>query len=65
MAGKQRACLSNFTRRFNSTSIASVKRSDYLIETSEVAELIAKDDSNLRIINATFWPPGSPIDGEL
>ena len=65
MAVKHNTCLSNFTRRFNSTSLTSVKRSDYLIETSEVAELIAKGDSNLRIINGTFWPPGSPIDGEL
>ena len=62
MAVKQRTCLSNFIiRRFTS----SVKRSDYLIETNEVAELIAQDDANLRIINATFWPPGSPTDGEL
>ena len=44
MAGKQNTCISNFTRRFNSTSLTSVKRSDYLIETSEVAELIAKGD---------------------
>ena len=47
------------------SAISAPERSKYLIETDEVAALIEEGNANLRIINASFYPPGGPIDGEL
>lgn len=51
--------LSQYARCYFST------RSNFLIETSEVQELIAKNDPNVRFVNASWYLPGGKIDAKV
>ena len=44
---------------------SSSNRAKYLIETSEVADLIQSADPKLRFINASWYMPGSDIDAHV
>ena len=60
--GATRLAVPSYSRYFFASSATSSTRAKYMIETSEVADLIQKADPKLRFLNASWYLPGSEID---
>lgn len=50
--------------RFYFSTASSILRSKYLIETSEVQDLIEKNDPNVRFVNASWYLPGGNVNAK-
>lgn len=46
-------------KKAGASQMGASNRAKYMIETSEVAELIERADPKLRLINASWYKPGS------